>query len=321
MWTDSALAEELKDKMKVVVIVAGQLSPQLSEVLGMVCDQATVQHDVQGAISAIYTDPPDVILVEGRMLKGRGRTLVEEFRSNAVYGHLPLVGLFAREELEEHDVADLALDDYLIHDGNPRLLEQRLRFVIARSARELDTNPLTHLPGNEAIIRTIQRSFDEKQQVAVVWADVDNFKPFNDCYGFARGDEVLLATARIITNAVRECGLDPTFVGHVGGDDFVFLCPAAVVKDLCEQIIARFDLVIGNFYNDEDLEKGHIRSVDRSGRVKEFGIMSISLAVVRNMDGRYVHFGQACGDASEIKTHIKEIDGSNYMIDRRSTNR
>ena len=178
-------------------------------------------------------------------------------------------------------------------------------------------NPLTRLPGNESIIRCIQDKLDAADEIAITWVDIDNFKPFNDRYGFSRGDEVLIATGRIITNALKELRDEKTFVGHVGGDDFVFICPENYIRSLCEEVISRFDMVIKNFYNDDDLDQGGIISTGRNGVVRKYPMMSISLAVVLNVDGHYTHYGQASQDATDIKKHIKELEGSNYMIDRR----
>jgi GGDEF domain-containing protein len=159
--------------------------------------------------------------------------------------------------------------------------------------------------------------FDGGENIAITWVDIDNFKPFNDHYGFSRGDEVLIATGRIITNAVSELKDEKTFVGHVGGDDFVFICQENYIRSLCEEVISRFDMVIKNFYNDEDLDQGGIISTGRDGVVRKHPIISISLAVVLNIEGHYIHYGQASQDATDIKKHIKELEGSNYMIDRR----
>jgi len=158
---------------------------------------------------------------------------------------------------------------------------------------------------------------DQQQEIAIAWLDLDNFKPYNDYYGFARGDEVLLATARIITTAIKELKIQQSFLGHIGGDDFVVICPMNATKPLCEEIIALFDMVIRNFYNDDDLFQGHIVSRDRSGKTTMFPVMTVSIAAVLNRGGKYKHYGEASRDATEIKEHIKSLPGSNYMIDRR----
>jgi diguanylate cyclase (GGDEF)-like protein len=308
--------------VKAVVIVKDHFDERMSSVVSNVFDSLQIIRSDEDVVSLIYMDPPDIILIDRTYLLEHDSSIVQEFRSNTIYGHLPIVAIYNEEDLSSSiSLQDIPLDDFIISTHNELVIEQRLRFISLRARRELDTNPLTRLPGNESIIRYIQQMFDAGIEVAISWADIDNFKPYNDRYGFSRGDEVLLATARIITNAVKEIKREDTFVGHVGGDDFVFICPISNIRSLCEEIISRFDMVIRNFYNDEDLEQGGIISKDRSGETKKFPVMSISLAVIMNEEKRYKHYGHASQEATEIKRYVKGIDGSNYMIDRRGKKR
>lgn len=307
--------------MKAVVIVKDQFDEGLSRIVSDVFESVQILRSDEDIISLIYMDPPDIILIDRSYLLKHDNTIVKEFRTNTIYGHLPIVPLYGEEDLNDVSWQDMPVDDFIIETDSEAVIRSRLEFISRRTKRELDTNPLTRLPGNESIIRYIQNMFDGGSEVAIAWVDIDNFKPYNDRYGFSRGDEVLLATARIITNAVKEIKSEETFVGHVGGDDYVFICPIAHVRQLCEEIVSRFDMVIRNFYNDDDLEQGGIVSTSRSGETKRFPVMSISLAVVVNEGKRYKHYGQASQDATDIKRYVKGIEGSNYMIDRRGKKR
>ncbi|HVN71014.1 MAG TPA: diguanylate cyclase [Desulfomonilia bacterium] len=305
------------EAMRAVLVVQDCADCRLSELIGSMFDSFQVMTGGQDIISMIYMDPPDIILIDGKYMLSMGRGIVSEFRSNTIFGHVPIVALLSREELETSSWQDIHIDDYLYTDENNLALKRRLEFIAKRAVRDMDMNPLTRLPGNESIIRYIQGMFDAKEEVAIAWVDIDDFKPFNDRYGFSRGDEVITATGRIISNAVKEINQDKTFVGHIGGDDFVFICLGNHMRPLCEEIIARFDLVIRNFYNDEDLEQNGIISTGRDGSVTKFPIMTITIAVVPNEAARYVHYGQASQDATDIKKYLKGLEGSNYMIDRR----
>lgn len=272
----------------------------------------------QDIISLVYMDPPDLILVDERILAGAGRKTLEEFMGTTIVGHVPVAAVLEGYDREGDEWMDLPIDDYIVLTDQEKAMQWRLAFMAKRSTREMDLNPLTRLPGNESIIRRIQEVIDAREEAAIAWVDIDNFKPFNDRYGFSRGDEVILATARIITNAAREITPEKVFVGHVGGDDFVFVCPAGMVGRFCEDVIDRFDTVIKNFYNDEDVETGGIVSKGRDGVERKYGAMTVSIAVVLNVNGRYSHYGQAAQDASDIKKYLKGLKGSNYMIDRRA---
>jgi len=303
--------------VRAILIVQESAEPRISELVGSLFDSFKVITGKQDVIPMIYMEPPDIILVEGRFLVTRGSGIVQEFRSNTIFGNVPIVAILETRDIEASSWQDVAIDDYLTVDETDSAIARRLEFISRRAVRDMDMNPLTRLPGNESIIRTIQALFDAREEVAIAWVDIDNLKPFNDRYGFSRGDEVIAATGRIVTNAVRELREEKTFVGHIGGDDFVFICPAGHVHRLCEEVITRFDMVIRNFYNDDDLERGVIASTGRDGSEKTFPVMTVTIAVVLNEGGRYTHYGQASQDATEIKKYLKARDGSTYMIDRR----
>jgi diguanylate cyclase (GGDEF)-like protein len=303
--------------MKAIIITDTAIDKRVEACIASLFESVRVLKNTQDVIPLIFMDPPDIILIEGACLLATRARVVIELRSNTIFGNLPIVALFKGDELESTLWQEMAIDDYLLVEDGDLALRRRLEFIAKRSVRELDKNPLTRLPGNESIIRHIQTMIDKAEDVALAWVDLDHFKPFNDRYGFSRGDEVLLATARIITNTAREIGGDGVFVAHIGGDDFVFICPEACVKKLCEEILHRFDMVIRNFYNDDDLENGGITAKSRDEKVMRFPIMTVSIAVVLNEKGRYTHYGQASQDATDIKKYIKTLEGSNYLIDRR----
>ncbi len=303
--------------MRAIIIVEKTVEKKLEKLISSLFASVQVITGSRDVLPQIYMDPPDIILIDGNYLQKTGGKLAQEIRSNTVFGHLPIVALLRKDDLKDISWQDMTIDDYTLTDEPNLAIQRRLEFISKRSIRELDKNPLTRLPGNESIIRHIQSVIDRGEDVAIAWVDIDNFKPFNDRYGFSRGDEVLLATARIIINASREISHDQNFVGHIGGDDFVFICPAESIRTLCEEIISRFDMVIRNFYNDEDIDQGGIISTSRDANVMKFPIMSISIAVILNEKGRYDHYGQTAQDATDIKKYIKSLEGSNYMIDRR----
>ena len=186
-----------------------------------------------------------------------------------------------------------------------------------RSRRNLDANPLTRLTGNTSIINYLQDRIGHKEAFSMGYCDQDYFKSFNDRYGFARGDEVLLMTARIIVNILRQVSADNYFVGHVGGDDFIFAMPSEFAETVCEKIIAAFDNIVPQFYDAEDRQKGGIISLDRQGVLRSFPMMAISIAVVTNHNGKLRHVGEASQIAMNLKKKAKENPKSSYVLDRR----
>jgi len=158
---------------------------------------------------------------------------------------------------------------------------------------------------------------DRQEDFALAYADLDYFKSFNDKYGFSRGDEVLMMSARIIVNTIRGFTGVRSFVGHVGGDDFVFILPPDKVELACQHIVENFDSIVPHFYDEEDRAKGYIQSTDREGNMRTFPLMAISIAVVLNIGGRLKHYGEASQIAMTLKKKAKENPKSSYVLDQR----
>jgi diguanylate cyclase (GGDEF)-like protein len=183
--------------------------------------------------------------------------------------------------------------------------------------RNLDTNPLTHLPGGATIETVLETRLENKLPSAFCLVDIDNFKAFNDRYGYATGNSIIKETATIIQAATSRFGTDHDFVGHIGGDDFVFLTIPEKYEDICREIIDRFDARVPKFYTLEDAERGFIESTSRQGEEMHFPIMTLSIAVVTNVgrsESNHIRFGEI---AAELKKKAKNIDGSVFVVDQR----
>jgi len=181
----------------------------------------------------------------------------------------------------------------------------------------LDASPLTRLPGGVAIENIVKKRLLDGSSLAFCLLDLANFKSFNDRYGYARGNEVIQETARIITNVVEELGGGGDFIGHIGGDDFVIITTADRYEKICRAIIEAFDKEILNFYDSEDRKRGHILAKTRQGKKISFPIMTVSIAVVTNQLRRlqnYIHVGEI---AAELKNYAKSFSRSTYVADRR----
>jgi diguanylate cyclase (GGDEF)-like protein len=190
-----------------------------------------------------------------------------------------------------------------------------------REKASLDSNPLTGLPGGVAIENVLKRKLEETFPLfAFCFIDLDNFKAFNDRYGYAMGNEVIKTTARIARDAVVDMGIENDFVGHIGGDDFVILTSPEKYTEICQRIIEEFDRKIVQFYNAEDLERGWILSKTRRGEVLNFPIMTISIAVVLNDQDAPTSYYEIAEIAAELKKYAKTIPKSVFIKDRRVEN-
>jgi diguanylate cyclase (GGDEF)-like protein len=185
----------------------------------------------------------------------------------------------------------------------------------------LDASPLTRLPGNIAIERTLARRVKAGESFAVCYADLDNFKAYNDRYGYIKGNDVIRATGEIIFNVIKEHGDSNAFVGHVGGDDFIMIVAPDRIPQVCNAVITGFHEMIGTHYSPEDLAKGATEGMDRYGVRRTFPIMTISIAVLLCQKGEFDSAIEIARAASEIKDFVKGSPGSNYLVNRRRVNR
>ncbi|MFP4445728.1 MAG: diguanylate cyclase domain-containing protein [Desulfosudaceae bacterium] len=182
---------------------------------------------------------------------------------------------------------------------------------------DLDANPLTRLPGGTALENVLQQRIDSRRLIAFCLIDIDNFKAFNDRYGYARGNQVIKRTAKIIEAAIADHGTEETFLGHIGGDDFAVIAHSERYAGICESVIEMFDREVVQFYDKEDRERGYITARTRQGEAWEFPLMTISIAVVTNQDQLDMSTIRIGEIAAEIKEHAKTITGSLYLVDRR----
>jgi diguanylate cyclase (GGDEF)-like protein len=181
----------------------------------------------------------------------------------------------------------------------------------------IDSNPLTRLPGGVAIENILKRRLESGLYLAFCMLDLDNFKSYNDRYGYAKGNEVIRATADLIKDAVTKYGTDDGFVGHIGGDDFAIIVKPANYQKICETIVREFDLKVLSFYKPEDKMRGYIEGVTRQGLKVRFPLMSISIAVVTNEHVRRMNHIEVAEIAAELKEHAKSLAGSVYLVNRR----
>lgn len=182
-----------------------------------------------------------------------------------------------------------------------------------------DASPLTGLPGGVTIELTVQQRIEQRIPFAFCILDMDNFKPFNDRYGYSRGNLVLKQTAKLIQNALKTYGRGDDFVGHIGGDDFVVIAAPERFRIICESIIAAFDATILDFYDPQDRQVGNITSQDRQGKIKVFPVMTLTICAVNSEHNElkdYIRVGEI---AAELKIYAKTLQGSNLVVDQRAS--
>lgn len=256
---------------------------------------------------------PSLIILDVGLPTMNGYEVCRRIRDIAQLRYTPIIMLTAHTlDLDELNGFKAGADDYLTKPFKPARLLARIQTAIDRNMRELNANSLTHLPGNMLITEEIGRRIKSKTEFAVLYMDLNDFKAFNDRYGFVKGDEAIQLTAKILSK------FNMPFLGHVGGDDFVGIVDSIDVTDLCEKIIKKFDEAICTLYSKEDRAKGGITSLDRKGNKVEYPIMGIAIAVVTNKNKTLHHPGEVALVAGDLKKLAKTQGRSAYVIDRRS---
>ena len=278
-----------------------------------------VANDGRQALEMARERCPELVLADVMMPNMDGFELTRQLRQDSRTASVSVIMLTARglsaDKLEGFSVG---ADDYIVKPFDTPELLARIRGVLRRAKEMRQQSPLTGLPGNVRIEEEIESRVRAGASFAVLYADLDHFKSFNDHYGFMRGDEVIQFTAGLIQEVAREAVGPEAFVGHVGGDDFVVVCEAEDGEELAELIVRRFDGAVPAQYDPEDRARGDIVLLSRRGEEQRFPFLSISIGVASTSRRTFRHYAEAVAIATEMKAFTKTTVGSSWAVDRRS---
>jgi diguanylate cyclase (GGDEF)-like protein len=180
-----------------------------------------------------------------------------------------------------------------------------------------DESPLTGLPGSVWIQEEIERRMASSDEFALLLADLDSFKAFNDRYGFARGDDVIRQVAELMADVVHQLAPDDGFVGHLTGDDFVVVAPPTTAAIIADTLVERFDQIVPGLYDDDDRERGWIEVTDRRGEVLRFSPITMSIGIASTERRTFAHYAEVMAVATELRSFTKSTPGSSWVGDRR----
>lgn len=264
---------------------------------------------------------PDVILVDSSLIIKSPYQIIKEVKQDALLKHCPVFLLTTENELNDLDThLDLGIDEVILKPFDVRYLSNRIK-LFYRMFIAKDNNPLTGLPGNRAISIKLQNLIIKQNEIkfAVIYGDLDNFKPYNDIYGFAKGDEIILYTAKLLESALKDFSKSELdFLGHIGGDDFIIITIPDNIEKICNFITTKFDKDAPSFYNEEDRNRGFILTKDREGNLKQYKFLSISLAVVTNLKRQFDSISDLSKVAAEVKKVAKSKEYSSWYVDKRN---
>lgn len=261
---------------------------------------------------------PSIIIVNEDAIKVDVIELCKKIRNDDDNSITPIIVVSSNSNRQHRiEILKESVEYYIKKPVNT----QYLYFTIKNLGRLININrrisPLTGLPGNVQIHAELKKKISNKEEFSVLYLDLDNFKAYNDIYGFLKGDEIIKYTADIILRCVHSYIPNNSFVGHIGGDDFVAIIPTLNCDKICESIIANFDAGVNAFFTEDDVENGYIEVANRKGVIEQFPLTSISVGVVEADKGRFANILEIGEVGAQVKHMAKSIMGSSYAIDRR----
>jgi diguanylate cyclase (GGDEF)-like protein len=295
--------------------------PDILDVLELTLSE---QYDVfqakngEEGLQLVHQRIPDLIICDYMMPVMNGREFCKALKKDILLRHIPVIMLTGKGEVQDRiGGIESGVDDYIVKPFAPDELLARIKMILTRTSRSLDASPLTHLPGNTSIMEEIQVHIDSGKPFAVGYADLDKFKIYNDVYGFEKGDEVIRDLARTLIKHARKIGGSNAFVGHIGGDDFVFISEDVMIDKICKKVIEEFDKKVPSFYNEKDRKAGFIMGRDRQGHEQKFGLLAVSIGIVSNTTQPITHVAQISEIGAELKKFAKSFDDSKFVRDKR----
>jgi diguanylate cyclase (GGDEF)-like protein len=313
----------LEEKEVAQRILVVEDDPNIRRVLTLQLEDAGYEVDAAEdgvkALEQVGRHVPDLILLDVMMPKMSGYEVCERLRQDFQTSRVPIIMLTAKSALDEKvEGFEHGANDYLTKPYRQEELLARVKAALQWSRTQRESNPLTGLPGNTSIEQELNRRLDANEPFAYCHCDPDHFKAFNDYYGYSRGDEAIKMTASVILQAVEEHGTENDFVGHIGGDDFVYITSPAKAEIIGERICAEFEKRVRFLYSEKDRKKGYIQVENRQRALTRHDFMYITVVVVTTDRHDLTHFAQVIDIATDLKRYGKTLPGSVVVCERRT---
>lgn len=260
---------------------------------------------------------PRIVMIDARTDVGTSLEACTRIKADSYTGIVPSI-VFSREDDASFAAAfDAGADEVLRGQSPQRESQQRIDAMLRKSDRDTVVHPSTRLPGSHEIESEIARRMTQGDPFAVCYADLDHFKEYNDRYSYHDGDRVIRVVAQILHDVVKGLCGEGGFIGHIGGDDFIFIIPADTVGASCGEIVSVFDILVPFQYSEQDRRAGYFFGKDRRGQLHRVPLMTISIGVVTNERRHFLNAAQISELATEMKSYAKTLEGSVYTVDRR----
>jgi GGDEF domain-containing protein len=284
------------------------------------CSPVTIK-SADELIAIALRGRPRVVLFDARSSDRSALDACRRLKKDSYTGVVPSLAIVGSGQTAVAAGFDAGADEVVSDSTEDPEVIRRLDLLLSRSERDLGVHPSTRLPGAGAIEAEIMRRLGSPETFAVCYADLDHFKEYNDRYSWNEGDRVIRILAMILHDVVKGVCGENGFVGHIGGDDFIFVIPYEAIAETCEEITATFDLLVPYQYSEPDRRAGYFFGKDRRGVLDRVPLMTLSIGVVTNAQRTFKEPRQVSRLATEMKTYAKTLSGSVYSIDRRTDDR
>jgi len=261
---------------------------------------------------------PSLVLVDADSTGAQGLDACRRLKVDPYTAIVPLVAVTGRHVTERvMEWFSAGADEVVTPLFESSEQSGRLDALVTRTQRDVAVNPSTRLPGTTEIEREIRRRMEAGERFAVCYADLDHFKEYNDRYSYYDGDRVIYLVSRILHDVVKGMIERRGFVGHIGGDDFIFIVPVDDISAVCTEVLTVFDTLIPYQYNEQDRRAGYYFGKDRRGQLHRVPLMTLSIGIVTNEHRKFAHPAQVSELATEMKSYAKTQPGSVFVVDRR----
>ncbi len=279
-----------------------------------------VHSDAAQVESIVLRGHPCFLFIDADRMGAVGLELARHLKSDPFTAIIPtLVLAGAHDAVQIQGWFSAGADEIVTPLFPPAEQRARLDALLVRTQRDVSVHPSTRMPGTTEIEREIRRRLEGEGEFAVCYADLDHFKEYNDRYSYYDGDRVIYILSRILHDVVKGLLGARGFVGHIGGDDFIFIIPAADISPVCGEILSVFDTLVPFQYNDQDRRAGYFFGKDRRGQLHRVPLMTLSVGIVTNRHRTFAHPAEVSELATEMKSYAKTLPGSVYVVDRRQS--
>lgn len=312
------------DEIKKILIISSD--SKLKDVLNFCFDGwgyevSLMDPSPSSGIEVIKRVSPDIIVVDVQSASKEQLDICRNLKKDFSTSFIPVITLINKRHLRAQLLnLKQGVDDYLIKPPDPLDLRIRIEMAMRRVNHSIHASPLTGLPGGKILEDVLKEKLNSGEPFSFAYVDIDNFKSFNDVYGYRKGDKVILQTAYLLFTTLKDFGNSDDFISHIGGDDFAFITTPDKYERVCKKFIIFFDNIIPFHYSDSDRIKGFVMARDRARKIKKSPLMSVSIAVFNKDDSSKVKSIIEVNERIvEIKKFLKTIPASIFMAERRDS--